>query len=95
MTTNLHTSSRHGQERLYAYLYMAEMAVDCVQSVETWEWRICSQHPARPTYAKFEASSVNSPHNQATVFSNQLDSAAINFGVCSVFQIRWNTYVGS
>jgi len=40
---------------------MAEMALDCVQSVEPWEGRSSSQHPTRPAYAKFEASSVNSP----------------------------------
>jgi hypothetical protein len=42
-------------------LYTAEMALDCVRSVETWEGRSCSQHPTRPAYAKFEASSINSP----------------------------------
>jgi hypothetical protein len=40
---------------------MAEMALDCVQNVETWEGRSSSQHPTRRAYDRFEASAVNSP----------------------------------
>jgi len=40
---------------------MAKMALDCMQTVETWEGPSTSQHPTRTAYAKFEASSVNRP----------------------------------
>jgi hypothetical protein len=58
---SLHTYSLRGQEHLYLYYTWLK-----------WFWIVCkvlkrekdeasSQHPTRPTYAKFEASSANSP----------------------------------
>jgi hypothetical protein len=67
-------------------LNMAEVALDCVQSVATWEGRSSNQ---RPAYAKFEASKCQQPHNHAIFFTHLPDSVDTNCAVCKVFQIRW------
>lgn len=70
-------------------LHMAEMVLDCVRSVETWERRRSSQQPTRPAYGKFEAVKCQQSHNQAIFFSHHPDSVDINFTFCKAFQIRW------
>jgi hypothetical protein len=74
---------------------MAEMALDCVQSVETWEGRSSSQHPTRTAYAKFETSSVNIPTIRPFSSAINLSQLVLTLQFAKYFQYVGNTSVAS
>jgi hypothetical protein len=73
---------------VHHYLYIAALALHCVQRVGKREGQSTSQHPTRPIYDKLEVSRVNNHKNRATFFRNHLNSVAVKFEACSVFQVR-------